>query len=337
PFRELQEYVERTFRPLAGSKALEFSVEVDERLPKAMQTDSKRLQQVLRNLLSNAFKFTERGRVSLEIGVANGGWSPDHFVLNRSPSVVVFCVKDTGIGIQPEKQQIIFEAFQQADGSTSRRYGGTGLAAADAEPADDRAGILPGDRVLLVVEDDRVFADVLLEAAHASGFKAVIAPRGAAALELARDITPDAITLDIRLPDIDGHRVLTRLKEDLETRHIPIHVISIDGDLDPRVRRAARAVLSKPADAQAIKSALVGMKQFLDRPMKDLLVVLGDELERQRMVEFIGNGDVTTTAIATGGEALGALRGRSFDCVVVEAGLPDMSGLEVVEALLKEP
>src|SRR5437773_6726397 len=127
PFRELQEYVERTFRPLAGSKALEFSVEVDERLPKAMQTDSKRLQQVLRNLLSNAFKFTERGRVSLEIAVANGGWSPDHFILNRSPSVVVFCVKDTGIGIQPEKQQIIFEAFQQADGSTSRRYGGTGL------------------------------------------------------------------------------------------------------------------------------------------------------------------------------------------------------------------
>ncbi|TMA62149.1 MAG: response regulator, partial [Deltaproteobacteria bacterium] len=406
PFRELQEYVERTFRPLAGSKALEFSVEVNERLPKAMQTDSKRLQQVLRNLLSNAFKFTERGRVSLEIGVANGGWSPDHFILNRSPSVVVFCVKDTGIGIQPEKQQIIFEAFQQADGSTSRRYGGTGLglaisreiarllggeiavtsrpnegstftlylpqtfvpprvgrretayggyrmpvslererpaptpialAAADAEAADDRASILPGDRVLLVVEDDRAFADVLLEAAHASGFKAVIAPRGAAALELARDITPDAITLDIRLPDIDGHRVLTRLKEDLETRHIPIHVISIDGDLDPRVRRAARAVLSKPADAQAIRSALVGMKQFLDRPMKDLLVVLGDELERQRMVEFIGNGDVTTTAIATGGEALGALRGRSFDCVVVEAGLPDMSGLEVVEALLKEP
>src|SRR5438128_5304545 len=410
PFRELQEYVERTFRPLAGSKALEFSIQVDDRLPKAMQTDSKRLQQVLRNLLSNAFKFTERGRVSLEIGVANGGWSPDHFVLNRSPSVVVFCVKDTGTGIQPEKQQIIFEAFQQADGSTTRPYGGTGLGLAisreiarllggeitvtsrpnegstftlylpqtfvpprvgrretayggyrmpvslnrerpvpvtgptpialtgsDAEPADDRAGILPGDRVLLVVEDDRPFADVLLEAAHASGFKAVITPRGAAALELARDLTPDAITLDIHLPDIDGQRVLTRLKEDLETRHIPIHVISMHGDLDPQVRRAARAVLSKPADAQAIRSALVGTKQFLDRPMNALLVVVGGEVARQRMVEFIGNCDVTTTAIATGGEALGALRGRSFDCVVVEAGLPDMSGLEVVEALLKEP
>src|SRR6184192_977832 len=264
-FADLEEYLERTFRPVAESKALDLAITLDPKLPKALRTDSKRLQQILRNLLSNAFKFTERGRVALDIAPAHEGWSPDHYVLNRSPSVVVFCVKDTGIGIQPEKQQIIFEAFQQADGSTSRRYGGTGLglaisreiarllggeiavtsrpnegstftlylpqtivpprvgrretayggyrmpvslererpaptpialAAADAEPADDRAGILPGDRVLLVVEDDRVFADVLLEAAHASGFKAVIAPRGAAALELARDITPDAITLD---------------------------------------------------------------------------------------------------------------------------------------------
>jgi len=126
-FADLEEYLERTFRPVAESKALDLAITLDPKLPKALRTDSKRLQQILRNLLSNAFKFTERGRVALDIVPAHEGWSPDHYVLNRSLSVVAFRVKDTGIGIQPEKQQIIFEAFQQADGSTSRRYGGTGL------------------------------------------------------------------------------------------------------------------------------------------------------------------------------------------------------------------
>src|SRR2546422_235033 len=126
-FADLEEYLERTFRPVAESKALDLAITLDPKLPKALRTDSKRLQQILRNLLSNAFKFTERGRVALDIAPAHEGWSPDHYVLNRSLSVVAFRVKDTGIGIQPEKQQIIFEAFQQADGSTSRRYGGTGL------------------------------------------------------------------------------------------------------------------------------------------------------------------------------------------------------------------
>src|SRR5437867_2125789 len=126
-FADLEEYLERTFRPVAESKALDLAITLDPKLPKALRTDSTRLQQILRNLLSNAFKFTERGRVALDIAPAHEGWSPDHYVLNRSLSVVAFRVHDTGIGIQPEKQQIIFEAFQQADGSTSRRYGGTGL------------------------------------------------------------------------------------------------------------------------------------------------------------------------------------------------------------------
>src|SRR5438552_10548030 len=126
-FTDLEEYVERTFRPVAESKALDLALTLHPKVPNALRTASKRLQQILRNLLSNAFKFTERGRVALGIAPAHEGWSPDHYVLNRSLSVVAFRVKYTGIGIQPEKQQIIFEAFQQADGSTSRRYGGTGL------------------------------------------------------------------------------------------------------------------------------------------------------------------------------------------------------------------
>src|SRR2546426_907013 len=124
---DLAEYVERTFRPVAESRGLDFSIEADPRMPAILHTDSKRLQQVLRNLLSNAFKFTERGSVTLRAGLAQEGWNPDSDVLSHAPAVVVFSVTDTGIGIDSGKQQIIFEAFQQADGSTSRKYGGTGL------------------------------------------------------------------------------------------------------------------------------------------------------------------------------------------------------------------
>src|SRR5438105_13412564 len=126
-FRELQDYVDRTFRHVAENKKLNFSVDLGDHLPRGLQTDAKRLQQILKNLLSNAFKFTDAGGVSLKIDPATDGWSPDNDSLNRAAGVVAFSVIDTGIGIQPEKQQIIFEAFQQADGSTSRKYGGTGL------------------------------------------------------------------------------------------------------------------------------------------------------------------------------------------------------------------
>ena len=126
-FSDMQEYAERSFRQVAQDKNLEFSVEVDPRLPATIRTDSKRLQQIFRNLLSNAFKFTEEGSVSLRMEPATDGWSPDNEALNKAGSVIAFAVTDTGIGIRPDKQKIIFEAFQQADGTTSRTYGGTGL------------------------------------------------------------------------------------------------------------------------------------------------------------------------------------------------------------------
>src|SRR5205814_4279172 len=123
-FVELHDYVDRTFRHVAESKKLGFDVELSPALPRGVQTDAKRLQQILKNLLSNAFKFTEQGKVLLKIEPAIEGWSDDIDTLNRARSVVKFVVNDTGIGIAPEKQRIIFEAFQQADGSTSRKYGG---------------------------------------------------------------------------------------------------------------------------------------------------------------------------------------------------------------------
>jgi HAMP domain-containing protein/signal transduction histidine kinase/CheY-like chemotaxis protein len=126
-FEDVVDSVERTFRQMANDKGLEFSVQLAPKLPPAMQTDSKRLQQILTNLLSNAFKFTTKGEVKLRIEPATSGWSMGHPVLDRASPVIALSVVDTGIGIPPNKQRLIFEAFQQADGSTSREYGGTGL------------------------------------------------------------------------------------------------------------------------------------------------------------------------------------------------------------------
>jgi len=126
-FQNLIDRVARPFKHEAENRDLNFTVNLDPTLGRSLITDSKRVQQVLKNLLSNAFKFTEQGGVKLDVVAAEGGWAHDHPVLSQSPMVVAFRVSDTGIGIPLEKQRIIFEAFQQADASTSRRYGGTGL------------------------------------------------------------------------------------------------------------------------------------------------------------------------------------------------------------------
>ena len=126
-FSALRDYVERTFREMASEKRLDFSVELEGTLPEEIYTDSQRLQQVLRNLLSNAFKFTAHGQVVLRVAVALDGWSADQEILNRAETVVAFAVSDTGIGISLDRQRLVFEAFQQADGTTSRKFGGTGL------------------------------------------------------------------------------------------------------------------------------------------------------------------------------------------------------------------
>ena len=141
-FASLLDMIARPFRHEAENRRLNFEVKMDPNLTRSLVTDSKRLQQVLKNLLSNAFKFTEKGGVRLSVFAAETGWSEGHPVLARSASVVAFEVTDTGIGIPPEKQRIIFEAFQQADAGTSRKYGGTGLGLAISR---ELAGLLGGE------------------------------------------------------------------------------------------------------------------------------------------------------------------------------------------------
>lgn len=282
-FRELRDYVERTFRPVADNKDLQFFIDLSRDLPDGVRTDFKRLQQVLRNLLSNAFKFTEAGKVSLEIRPATAPWIAGHEKFNRAGLVVAFAVSDTGLGIPADKLKVIFEPFQQADMSTARRYGGTGLGLSISReiarmlggeihvesvvgegstfvlylpvnfseaPARPKTAPLPsiktepfyslmseeapdleemavggdrdvrrGDNFVLIVEHDRKFANILLDTAHQNGFKALTSPSGETALRVARELKPRAITLDLKLPDMDGWVVLDRLKHDSHSPH----------------------------------------------------------------------------------------------------------------------
>jgi HAMP domain-containing protein/CheY-like chemotaxis protein/GAF domain-containing protein len=405
-FGDVQREVEQNFRHVAENRGLSFMIERAPELPETIETDAKRLHQVLKNLLSNAFKFTERGGVTLSMAVATSGWSRDRASLETADVVVAFSVTDTGIGIAADKQRIIFEAFQQADGTTSRKYGGTGLglsisreiarllggeirvesepgagstftfylprtyqpsafvrppAKGDAElglprpleeqPSqplssivvsqpfeDDRDAIQLGDRVLLVIEDDPTFAGILRDEGRARGFKVVVALEGDTGLALARKHRPAAITLDLRLPDTDGWMVLDRLKHDASTRHIPIQIISADDNSRQRgLKLGAVAYLEKPASADAVKKALGDLGGFVDRRVKNLIVVEDDPRERDSIVELVADQDVETTAVASGQEALALLGTKRFDCMVLDLGLPDMRGLELIESIKKQP
>jgi signal transduction histidine kinase/DNA-binding response OmpR family regulator/HAMP domain-containing protein len=335
-FADLAAYVERTFQHVADARGLRFARDYDVALPPALRTDAKRLQQVLKNLLSNAFKFTERGEVSIAVRPVRGGWNPDCESLNRAATVIAFSVTDTGIGIPANKQSIIFEAFQQADGSTSRRYGGTGLGLAisreiaqllggdirvtstpgvgstftlylpdafaaplraprvalpsEVEPPrelaerepetearvalDDREGLGSGDHALLIVDNDERFSDLLLDVARERGWKGIVAASGARAVALASEFQPAAITLDIRLPDIDGLQVLRRLKADPDTRHIPVHVISTDDDAERALGLGAFEVLRKPVETrETLDAALDALRAHAEEPQRELVVI----------------------------------------------------------------
>jgi signal transduction histidine kinase/HAMP domain-containing protein/DNA-binding response OmpR family regulator len=406
-FKDLSDYVERTFRHVAESKKLSFELGFGPSLPRAVHTDAKRLQQVLKNLLSNAFKFTERGKVALDVAVVTHGWNPDNDVLSRAGRVISLSVRDTGIGIQPDKQQIIFEAFQQADGSTSRKYGGTGLglaisreiarllggelalvsvpgggstftlylpefyapvrvprrkeqlpgpdpgpaappdpsyprAALEAPPAmaialgDDAANVRSGDRVLLIVENDVGFARFLLDVAREHGWKGLLAHRGAAALALAHEVEASAVTLDINLPDIDGWRVLDRLKHDLGTRHIPVQVITTDEERARALRMGAHDVLQKPVKTrEVLDRTFTQLRHFVGRSERRLLLVEPDDGQRRSLAEFLGGEGVEVRALGTGKEALAALA-EPVDVVVVGLDLPDMRGFELLDFVARD-
>jgi HAMP domain-containing protein/CheY-like chemotaxis protein/signal transduction histidine kinase len=391
----LLDTVGRPFRHEAENRQLSFNIEVDPNLGRSIVTDSKRLQQVLKNLLSNAFKFTAEGGVRLNVSAAVGGWSAEHPVLNHSPAVVAFEVSDTGIGIPLEKQKLIFEAFQQADAGTSRKYGGTGLGLAisrelasllggeihlrstpgkgstftlylplkysgptvapraqtpspfAAAPAlqvtapervieqlpDDRLNLEPGDAILLIVEDDPHYARVLIDLARDKGFKVLSAARGAEALDLAKQFQPTAVSLDVFLPDMLGWTVLSQLKHNPLTRHIPVQIITLDEDRQHALARGAFSFVNKPTTTEGVSAALSQIKEYARPRRKRLLIVEDNAAERMSIQELLDHDDIEIVTTDTGEGALSTLRDNPCDCVVLDLRLPDMSGFEVLDKI----
>jgi len=409
------------FDPVAQQKGLAFESRILPQTLPVVETDQQRVEQILKNLLSNAFKFTEQGRVELQITLVE--------------NFVALHVRDTGIGMTPEQQMRVFHAFQQADGSTSRKYGGTGLgltisrelatrlggrlevqsepgkgstftlllpiksasAAAvqgsalpqtgDDTPAqagpttvvapirmksyaptafgvsspygpmtqgpqvplpggsspalsqpnaiipDDRAQIDKGDRVLLIIEDDTDFAKVLYDYAHRHDFKCLVALDGESGLALANHYHPDAILLDLKLPGINGWDVLDLLKQDAALRHIPVHILSAQESTLDAYKRGALGFLSKPVGPEELNRVFQQIGEFLARSVKSLLLIEDDAGLRFSVSQLLSGNDVRIMEVSTGQAALDALRAQSFDCMILDLNLPDMSGFDLLNQI----
>jgi HAMP domain-containing protein/CheY-like chemotaxis protein/signal transduction histidine kinase len=400
-FQNLSDVIARPFRHEADNRRLSFEVQLDETLGRSIVTDSKRLQQVLKNLLSNAFKFTSQGGVKFTISAAKSGWSREHPVLKNAPVVVAFQVADTGIGIPPEKQKMIFEAFQQADASTSRKYGGTGLglaisrelanllggeiqlrstpemgstftlylpityagAPAIGRPSelpswaaaqngfktadqaehpveaveDDRAALQPGDALLLIVEDDPHYARIIADLARDAGLKVLVAMTGTEALSLAQEYEPTAVSLDVFLPDMLGWTVLSQLKQNPATRHIPVQVVTLDEDRQHGLARGAFSFVTKPTTTEGLEAALTRLREYAKPRRKRLLIVEDSPAEQLGIKELLGHDDIEILAVETGKAALDVLRASTCDCVVLDLRLPDMSGFELLDEIRDDP
>ncbi len=454
---DLASRMERTFGPQARNKDLELIVNLAPDLPRTIKTDGQRLEQIVKNLISNALKFTQTGSITLDIhrpdrDLAELGLSRD--------SAVAFAVTDTGEGIPEEQQKLVFEAFQQADGTTSRRFGGSGLGlsisrelakllggmirlesgpgkgsrftvylpeilkkgplphkpdihgaashgttfpgtvspgvvshegvahgtvsgradshgsvprravphggdshgavphetssptvsapAAGPEPdarapetdeffvPDDRAGIEPGDKTILIIEDDPRFASTLADLSREREYKVLVAGNGETGLHFADYYKPRAIILDIGLPDMDGWSVMARLKDQAGTRHIPVHFISAhDKSIEAR-RMGAVGFVTKPVTMSMLDGAFEKIERLISSNIRELLIVEDDDVQRRAMVDLIGNGDVRTHEAATGEEAFRLIRSRKFDCMILDLGLPDISGVEFLTRMKED-
>ncbi|MEB0135082.1 response regulator [Actimicrobium sp. CCC2.4] len=389
PLEQLMASLRMTFEPMTRQKQLGFSAQLAADAPASFFADRQRVEQILKNLLSNAIKFTGEGQVALTVH-------------QQADGRVGFAVSDSGIGIAADQQEVIFEAFRQADGTTSRRYGGTGLglsisrdlaallggeitlasvagegstftlvlpamatlapvaepvtvlrppsavAAARATPApvpapapaappaafsDDRQHLFSDGRTLLVIEDDADFARILFDLAHDMQYQCLVAHGATEGLEMAGTFLPDAVLLDLGLPDGSGMAVLQCLKADPATRHIPVHIISGSDRARTALQQGAAGYVTKPATRARLEQIFTQIEGQTTQTVKRVLLVEDDVRQRESMVHLIGDDDVEITAVASGEEAMALLHSVTYDCMIIDLSLPDMQGHELLQRM----
>jgi len=401
--RDLVATIDQKFRHIAEDKGLDFQITVADGLPSVINTDQQRLKQIINNLLSNAFKFTSTGEIRLALQYPDN--KEDMALMGiESAKTLTFSVSDTGIGIPKDKQMLIFEAFQQVDGTTSRRFGGTGLGLSisrqlarllggdiklyseegkgstftlylpetlptpnktallppplfegqsnsptplpigteyssdtlkhfDNRPhiADDRDIFTEEDKSLLVIEDDRKFSSILMQLAREKAFKCIIAEEGKTGLQLAEKYRPSAIILDIGLPQMDGCRVMERLKENPNTRHIPVHFMSASDQAQDAKKMGAIGYSLKPINMTEIGEAFKQIESFITKTTKNILVFVDNEERQQAILKIVGGEDIQVTTVATSIRVFQELELTHFDCMILDVDVEQQSALKILE------
>jgi signal transduction histidine kinase/CheY-like chemotaxis protein len=385
--RDLVEYAQRVFGPLASDKGLAFHVELSPDLPEAIATDPQRIQQVITNLLANAIKFTERGSVTLRVARPEPGARLRRADLSVDRTVA-FVVSDTGVGIAPEHQERIFVPFEQVDGASDRRYGGTGLGlsiaremtqllggelhlrsapgrgstftcflpfessaapakaatvppgsslsvrvAKPAQASQGNGSVRPAGGHLLLIEDDKVFAERLGDVIRSQGLEYVWARDGLTGLRLARENQPSGIILDVKLPDVDGFTIMERLRSDPATADVPVHFLSVVDAAERGMAMGAFGYLTKPTT----KNELVRLVQSLAPTAMDracrILVVEDDGATGDSLVKQLTAENLEARRVSSAKEALDAVDRERFACMILDLSLPDMDGLTLLRSL----
>lgn len=350
--KDVLEHNENLFRPLTESKGIELKASISEKCPQRIQTDGVRLNQIIKNLMSNAIKFTNEGAVSL--------------LFDMTPeNELSICVADTGIGISKEKQEQVFEAFKQSDGTTSRQYGGTGLGLSISKELTEKLGgslslesqlgvgsrfkiLLPvkvgqikgaplsqvsGHKTLLIVEDDANFASILQSLSEEQGYETIVVDSGESAIAMAKAHKPMGIVLDLGLPDICGVEVVEALKKDALTREIPIHVISGREEETVKLPENVIGFLKKPVDIKSIYSTLSKIESASSKELNHLLVV--GACGGETFDHFTSLANVMIDQEDNGDRGLELSNHKTYQCAIVDMNLPDMTGIDFITAVNK--
>lgn len=394
---DLQSAMIKSFKHLAAEKGLEFEVTIGEGVPESIISDRKRIDQILKNLVSNAIKFTDKGKISITFGPI----SPDRDLRKsglKAEQALSIAVSDTGIGIAAENHNVIFEAFKQIDSGIARKFGGTGLGlsiardlaillggeiqltsqpdcgstftvflpleySANKGPSkeshfkespgpqqlltlktrsdhsslkDDRGQLEKNDRIILIIEDDLRFAEIIARQCRERGFKVITAPTGESGVELARQFNPHGILLDLKLPGIDGWRVLEMLKDDPATRHIPVHIASVDEPTTKAMQKGAVGYIQKPVTPDQIGTVLKKMEDVISKQAKRVLVIEDDFISRKAIVELIADTVVTVDEVSRGDDTFEMLKTNEYDCMILDLGLQDVDGIELLNRLKQD-